>query len=209
MKYLLVLFAVVFGITFLAAPRMGDSFFWEAGNGVGFAAFAGLLYLTLSSSRRIDVRTHQLLGYGVLAVAVAHVFWFLLGDGAVAEFLKLGAPDYMWHGIVSFLLLGILITVALIPDRLKIHKDYPSFRYWHRTIAVATIATATYHIVVSNFYLGAWYQWLLFVALAALVAFGRPLWARLGQFPIVSPAAFILTSLAFVIVFSTVRNLPG
>ena len=209
MNYVLAIFAVVFGITFLAAPLMGDSWFWEAGNGLGFAAFAGLLYLTMTSSRRIDVRAHQLLGYGVLFVAVAHAFWFMFGDAAVAEFMKIGAPDYMWHGIVSALLLGILITVALVPDRLKIHRDYPSFRYWHRIIAVATIATATYHIVVSNFYLGAWYQWMSFVVLAATVAFGRPLWARLGRIPIVSPASFMLVSLAFAIGFTAIRNLQG
>lgn len=208
-RYLLVFFAAVFGVTFLAAPLMGDGWFWDTGNGIGFAAYAGLLYLTITSTRRIDVRAHQVLGYGVLFVAVAHAFWFMLGDGAVVDFLKIGAPDYMWHGIASVLLLGILMTVALVPDRLKVHRDYPSFRYWHRVIAVATIATATYHIVVSNFYLGAWYQWPLFVALAAIVAFGRPLWSRLGQIPIVSTAAFVLVSLAFAIVFSAIRNLPG
>jgi hypothetical protein len=208
-RVLLVIFAAVFGVTFLAAPLVGDDWFWDAGNGVGFAAYAGLLYLTITSTQRIDVRAHQVLGYGVLFVAVAHAFWFMLGDGVVVEFVKIGAPDYMWHGIVSVLLLGILITVALVPDRLKVHRNYPGFRYWHRVIAVATIATATYHIVVSNFYLGAWYQWSLFVALAAAVAFGRPLWSGLGRIPIVTPAVFVLVSLAFATVFSAIRNIPG
>ena len=208
-KYLFAVLVSVFATTFLAAPLAGDSWFWEAGNGLGFAAFAGLLYLTITSTRRIDVRAHQALGYGVLFVAFAHAFWFLVGDGAAVEFMKIGAPDYMWHGIVSLLLLGVLITVALVPDRLKVHRDYPSFRYWHRIVAIATIGTATYHIVVSNFYLGAWHQSLLFALLASSVAFGRSLWSRLGQIPIVSPATFILASLAFVIAFSAVRNLPG
>ena len=65
---------------------MGAGIFWDAGNALGFAAFAGLLYLTITSSRRLDVRAHQLLGYGVLAVAVAHAFWFMLGDGAVIDY---------------------------------------------------------------------------------------------------------------------------
>lgn len=209
MKYVLAIFAAVFALTFLAAPLMGGGWFWDGGNGLGFAAFAGLLYLTITSSRRIDVRAHQLLGYGVLFVAVAHAFWFMLGDGAVVEFMKFGAPDYMWHGIVSMLLLGVLITVALVPDRFRVHRDYPSFRYWHRVVAVATIATATYHISVSNFYLGAWYQALLFVVFSATVAVGRPLWTRFGQMPIISMPVFLVLSLVFAVAFSAIRNLPA
>lgn len=209
MKALLATFAAVFLFTFLAAPTMGAGWFWDAGNGLGFAAFAGLLYLTVTSSRRIDVRAHQLLGYGVLFVAVAHAFWFMLGDAAVVEFMKLGAPDYMWHGIVSMLLLGILITVALVPDRFRVHRDYPAFRYWHRVVAVATIATATYHIVVSNFYLNAWYQVMLFVMLALAVSFGRVYWTRLGQLPLARTGTYLLVSVVAAAVFTAIRNLPA
>lgn len=209
MKALLATFAVVFSLTFLATPTMGAGWFWDAGNGLGFAAFAGLIYLTITSARRIDVRAHQVLGYGVLFVAIAHVFWFMLGDGAVVEFMKLGAPDYMWHGIASFLLLGFLITVALVPDRFRVHKNYPSFRYWHRVVAIATIGTATYHIVVSNFYLGAWYQGLLFALLAIAVVFGRAYWLKLGQIPVARTSMYIVTSLAVAAVFTVVRNIPA
>ena len=188
---------------------MGGGVFWEIGNGLGFAAFAGLLYLTITSSRRLDVRAHQVLGYGVLFVAVAHTFWFMLGDAAVVEFMKIGAPDYMWHGIVSFILLGVLIVFALVPDRFRLHNNYPSFKYWHRVLAVITIGTATYHIVVSNFYLGTWYQGLLFAALAIGVAFGREYWKKLGQLPIVNVLTYVAVSLTFAAVFTAVRNLPA
>ncbi|MDH3439907.1 MAG: hypothetical protein OEM63_04080 [Gammaproteobacteria bacterium] len=208
MKALLATFAAVFLLTFIATPTMGAGWFWDAGNALGFAAFAGLLYLTVTSSRRLDVRAHQVLGYGVLFVAIAHVFWFLLGDGAVVEFLKVGAPDYMWHGVVSFLLLGVLITVALVPDRFKVHKDYPAFKYWHRVLAIITIGTATYHIVVSNFYLGTWYQGILFALLAIAVAFGRMCWIRLGQLPVAKTAVYIGVSLVFAVAFTAIRNIP-
>lgn len=187
---------------------MGAGWFWDAGNAIGFAAFAGLLYLTITSSRRLDVRKHQVLGYGVLMVAAAHVFWFLLGDAAVVEFLKVGAPDYMWHGVVAFLLLGVLIIVALVPDRFRIYQDYPAFKYWHRVLAIITIGTATYHVVVSNFYLGTWYQALLFVLLAIGAAFGRQYWTRFGQLPITGSAVYIMVSIAFGLVFTAIRNLP-
>ena len=209
MKALIATFLAVFTIPFLAAPTMGAGWFWDMGNALGFAAFAGLLYLTITSSRRLDVRAHQALGYAVLAIAVAHVFWFLLGDGAAVEFMKFGAPDYMWHGIVSFLLLGILITVALVPDRFRVHRDYPAFKYWHRVLAIVTIATATYHIVVSDFYLGAWYQGILFALLAVAVAFGRAWWFRLGQLPIARPMAFVAISVVCAAAFAAVRNMPA
>ena len=208
MRALLATFAAVFSLTFLATPTMGAGWFWDAGNGLGFAAFAGLIYLTITSARSPDVRAHQVLGYGVLFVAVAHVFWFMLGDGAVVEFMKLGAPDYMWHGIASFLLLGFLITVALVPDRFRVHKNYPSFRYWHRLVAIATIGTATYHIVVSNFYLGAWYQGLLFALLAIAVAFGRAYWIKLGQIPVAKNSAYLVVSVVVAAAFAAIRNMP-
>jgi hypothetical protein len=202
-------FACVFLVTFLAAPTMGAGWYWDAGNALGFAAFAGLIYLTITSSRRLDVRAHQVLGYGVLLVATSHAFWFMLGDAAAVEFMKLGAPDYMWHGIVSFLLLGFLITVALVPDRFRLHRNYPSFKYWHRLVAIVTIGTATYHIVVSNFYLGAWYQALLFSMLAIATSSGGRWWARFGQMPLAKTGVYIAFSLAAAIVFAAIRNLPA
>lgn len=208
MNALLGTLAAVFMVTFLAAPTMGAGWFWDAGNALGFAAFGGLLYLTITSNRRLDVRAHQVLGYGVLFVAIAHAFWFLFGDAAVVEFLKPGAPDYMWLGLVSLLLLGVLMTVALVPDRLRVHKNYPSFKYWHRVVAVATIASATYHIVVSDFYLGAWYQGTLFVLLAVAASVGRAYWIKLGQLPIATNLAYVLVSAVFGALFVAIRNLP-
>lgn len=208
MKALVATLAVVFLITFLAAPTMGAGWFWDSGNALGFAAFGGLLYLTITSNRRLDVRAHQVLGYGVLVVAIAHAFWFLLGDAAMTEFLKPGAPDYMWLGVVSLLLLCVLMTVALVPDRLRVHKTYPAFKYWHRVIAIATIVSATYHIVVSNFYLGTWYQDVLFVFAAIAASIGRAYWIKLGQLPIATNLAFVSVSIVFGALFVAVRNLP-
>lgn len=208
MKALFATLAGVFLITFLATPTMGAGWFWDSGNALGFSAFGGLLYLTITSNRRLDVRAHQVLGYGVLFVAIAHAFWFLLGDAAMTEFLKPGAPDYMWLGVVSLLLLGILMTIAIVPDRMRVHKNYPAFKYWHRVVAIATIATATYHIVVSNFYLGSWYQVVLLVIFTIGVSFGRAYWIKLGQLPIATNVAYVLVSVVLGGLFVTIRNLP-
>lgn len=208
MKALLATFAAVFLITFLAAPTMGAGWFWDAGNGFGFAAFAGLLYLTITSSRRLDVRAHQVLGYAILFLALFHAFWFLLGDAAAVEFIKPGAPDYMWLGIIGLLLLGVLITVALVPDRMRVHKDYPAFKYWHRVFAIVTIACITYHIVVSGFYLATWHQAALFVTVAVVVSFGRMYWIKLGKLPTVTVPAYVALSALLTAMFAAVRNLP-
>jgi len=201
--------AVVFLITFLAAPTMGAGWFWDTGNGIGFAAFAGLLYLTITSNRRLDVRAHQIIGYAVLLLVVGHAFWFLLGDATAVEFIKLGAPDYMWLGIVSVVLLAVLITTAIVPDRLRVHKDYPSFKYWHRVLTISMIASAAYHVIVSNFYLDAWYQAVLFVFISIAVCLGRAYWIKLGQIAIVSPVVYVALSVAMAVAFAGLRNLPA
>lgn len=209
MKSLIATMTVVFLITFLAAPTMGAGWFWDVGNGIGFAAFAGLLYLTITSNRRLDVRAHQILGYAVLLLVVGHAFWFLLGDATVVEFIKIGAPDYMWLGIVSLILFVVLITTANVPDRLRVHQNYSSFRYWHRLLTIVIIAGAAYHIVVSNFYLGTWYQAALFVLISIAVCLGRAYWIKLGQIAIASPVVYVALSVIMAVAFTGLRNLPA
>jgi hypothetical protein len=199
----------VFLITFLAAPTMGAGWFWDLGNGIGFAAFAGLLYLTITSNRRLDVRAHQVLGYAVLLLSVGHAFWFLLGDATVVEFVKFGAPDYMWLGVVSIILLAVLVTTAIVPDRLRLHRNYVSFKYWHRVLTVAMILSAAYHVVVSDFYLHGWVQGVLFAMLAVSVCLGRAYWVKLGQIDIASPAIFLAVCAVSIVLFAGIRNFPA
>ncbi len=209
MKPFLVTLAAVFLVTFLGAPLLGGGWFWDLGNGIGFVAFAGLLYLTITSNRRLDVHAHRLLGYAVFLLAVAHAFWFLLGDATAVEFVKLGAPDYMWLGIVSLILLAILIITATVPDRIRLHESYASFKYWHRVLTVAMIVSAAYHIVVSNFYLHAWYQGVLFALVSISVCLGRAYWVRLGQIDIAPPVVYLSICAVAVVIFAAIRNIPA
>jgi hypothetical protein len=209
MKLLLATTLTVFLTTFIAAPTMGAGWFWDTGNGIGFAAFAGLLYLTISSSRRPEIRAHQIFGYAVLFLTLGHAFWFLLGDASMVEFVKFGAPDYMWLGIVSVLLLSILIITAIVPDRIRLHRNFGSFKYWHRILTIAAILSAAYHIAASNFYLHTWYQLLLFAVITVSVCLGRSYFARLGAITIVSPSVYLSVGAASVLLFATIRNLPA
>ena len=194
-------------ITFLATPIMGAGWFWDTGNGLGFAAFAAVLYLGVTSFRRVDVRAHRVLGYTVLLIAVAHALWFLLGDAAVIEYLKPGAPDYMWLGLIGLILLFVLIIISLVPDRLRVHRDYPAFLSWHRILAITLIACCVYHIVVSDFYLGSWYQAVSFIVLATIVSAGRKWWLKLRPSPVATPASLLLLTVVFTGLFSAIRNL--
>ncbi len=209
MKFLVLTLGVVFAITFLASPTMGAGWFWDSGNAIGFAAFGGLIYLTITSAKRVDIRAHQVFGYGVLFLTTTHILWFLLGDAAVVEFIKIGAPDYMWLGVASFVLLCLLMTIAIVPDRIRIDKNYNRFRYWHQVLAVSTIATATYHIVVSDFYSDRWYQGLLITCVAIAAAFGRPYWVNLKDLRLMSNASYLFVSAIFCVVFVCIRNIPA
>lgn len=203
MQLLLVTFAAVFGVTFLAAPRMGAGWFWDAGNALGFAAGAGFLYLSITGRRLIDVRVHQRVGYGVLALAMAHAYWFLLGDAAVIDFLKPRAPLYLWAGVLGLLLLGLLITIALVPDRYRIHRDHRLFRHWHRWLAVATLVAVTWHIVASGFYLYETYQVVLFVLLAGVACIG---WRGSAGVPTAGARSYLGISTLCIVAFIVIRD---
>ena len=154
MKTLFLTLLGVLLITLLATPTLGAGWLWDIANGMGFVGFAGLLCLSIPTRSTMDVQAHQLLGYVVLGVVTAHALWFLMFDAAAIEYIKLGAPTYMWGGIISFLLLAILIFIGLPQYRLRVYINATAkFKYWHRILGIATIAGACYHITASGFYL--------------------------------------------------------
>ena len=115
----------------------------------------------------------------------------------------------MWLGIVSMVLLAVLMTAAMVPDRFRLHRDYASFRYWHRALTVAVVLSAAYHVAVSGFYLDAWYQALTFGLVSVGACLGREYWARLGQIDIAAPAVYLGLSVLSAAVFAGLRNLPA
>ena len=76
------------------------------------------------------------------------------------------------------------------------------------TVAVVTIISAAYHIVVSDYYLTAWYQAMLFVLVTLAAAFGRAYWIKLGQLPVATNVSYFVVSVVFGALFVAVRNLP-
>ena len=208
MLTLAVIFGAIWIITFLAAPTLGAGWVWDADNALGFAAFVGMLYLTTPGGARRDLRTHEWVGYTVLAIALVHAGWFLLADGAAVEYIKPSAPGYMWTGILSFLFLALLVALAVMPTRLKAHSSYDAFRNWHQAIAIFAIAGALHHIIVSGFYVRTWYQAALLIGFSALAVFARRYWAKLQTVAQATPMRLLAASLIGSTVFVAIRNLP-
>jgi hypothetical protein len=206
MYTLIVFFAAIFAISFLNAPTMGAGWGWDADNALGFAALASMLYLSAPGGARRDVRAHEWLGYTVLGITLVHALWFLLVDGAAVEYIKPGAPAYMWTGILGALSLFVLIVLAKMPTRQKAHRSHAAFRRSHQLVAIAGILCAIHHIIASGFYLRSWYQVILLAAFAAIAMFGRGIWGRLRQTRRVTPGNLLVISFLGAAVFTVVRN---
>lgn len=211
MKGLLLTLGAVALISFLAAPTLGAGLVWDAGNGLGLVAMGGLTYLVASSSAGsgIDLRAHQVFGYVVLAIATVHAFWFLLLDPVMLTYIGPGAPPYMWVGCAGFLLLVAMMIIGMPQYRLRLHRRYATFRYWHRVLAVATIIAAGWHILGSGLYFSAWYQGLLLVALAAAVCLGDRAWLRGMAITNSTSIVLVVTAIALATTFALARNLPA
>ena len=193
---LFIAFALVFLLTLLAAPTLGSGWFWDLGNGLGFAAFAGLLYLTASGRLLRDLRAHRLIGQSILLVVLAHVLWFLLGDAAVVAFIEPGAPLYMWSGVAAAILLGVLVLARPLLERPR-----------HGLLAVVVILASAGHILGSQFYLRTTYQAALFILLVAIACCGRVPVAGPGKTPRVTAAYYLGLCALFAALFGTIRNL--
>lgn len=204
MRILATIFVLVWLIVFLAAPKMGAGWGWDSANALGFAAFVGMLYLSLAGQPRLDLQLHEKLGYAVLFLLFAHALWFLLFDAAAVEFIKPDAPAYMWTGIVALLTVVALIALARMPRRRRLHKNYGAFRGLHLGLSVLAMALAAHHIVVSGFYLRTNVQVAALLLFAAAVAAIRPVTRR--RYETASPRMFLALSAAAAVVFTVVRN---
>lgn len=206
MRLLIVIYGVVFLCALLARPFMGGGWMWDLTNALGFAAFAGMLYLNVPISGKRNIRLHQLCGYTVALIAIAHALWFLLWDTASVQYIKPGAPAYMWSGVASVLSLFLAIAISVMPTRRQVHKKYASFKYWHRVLAVFAVATGTHHILLSGYYLTHWYQIALVLGLATAICLGRNVKLDIRQTATATPTALVIASIFGAALFASIRN---
>ena len=170
-RLFLVILVAFWLIIFSAGPLASGGRSWDFANGLGYAAYFGLVYLSLPLGARKDISQHKLLGYAVLVLTIFHAVWFLLSDNAAIEYIKTDAPPYMWIGICSLLIVGWLTYVSVAPVRLKVHKTFKSFKSWHTRLATVSILGALYHIFASGLYLYTVYQVLLITLLTIVIKY--------------------------------------
>lgn len=209
MKTLVVVFAGVFGSTFLSRTNVGAGWFWDLGNALGFVAFAGLVHLSVSSARRLNLAAHRRVGYAVLLVAQAHVFWFLLGDRVVVDYLRRTLSHPLWAGVVAVVLLSVMIALGFPEYRRRMHGDRSGFLRWHRWLAVGTIAFSTWHIVATGHYLRLPSQWVLLIGIAAFASAAPRLRYHNDDLDDRSLPAFFTVAVIATLSFTFVRNLPS
>lgn len=207
MNLLTVLVALLFGLTFLIAPRNGGGWFWDFGNALGFLAFAGLLFQMIPPPRARAGRQHESLGNWVLGISLAHAFWFLVGDGTVRFYLLPGAPAHMWLGLAALVAMAVLAALARMPDRMRAHRRFRTFRRVHRALSYLTLGAAMLHIVLSGFYLFWWPQIALLALLAAAACLGRPARIRPDEAVRSWDRAYLAAGAAGIGAFVLIRNL--
>ena len=166
--FTLILALILFPVFFTGFPA-GEGWFWALGNGFGFVALAGLLYLSMDARNGAKLKRHKKFSYVVFGLIVAHGHWFLIGDPVTLEYLKPGAPAYMWSGVLGFFLMGFLLFSSTDSNRPEQFLSANSFRVWHKLLAIGVVVSSIYHILGSSFYLNQYWQWTLLSAMAITV----------------------------------------
>ena len=156
---------------------------WELAQSLGLlAALCALLLCVLPVRPRfpgtppLSLRRHELLGWGMLLAALAHVGASLAFDRTVIEHLKLTAPLYEWAGICALLALLVLSVPAAGPLRRRLWSRHRNFQALHVAVSCALVALIAVHVVTTNRYLHGprgVALWLL-LSSAALLALLRP-----------------------------------
>jgi len=182
--------------------------FWDIGNALGFVAFVGLVYLTVSSARKLHVSAHRDLGYVVVLITALHVFWLLLGDPVVVEYIKPDAPHHMWAGVIAFVALGVMTVVGLPEYRRRVHRNYHSFRIWHRWLAIGVIAGSAWHIIAAGHYLRSPYQWVVTIGVSVFACLAYRFGWHNNDLDGRAPRFFLACAVASVLAFAALKNLP-
>jgi hypothetical protein len=203
---LLFIMVAVFSATFLSSHHPAAGWYWELSNGLGFAAFAGLLYLCLLVPKRHTLSYHQQISYTVVALVCIHALTLLIIEPQTLDYLIPPAPLPMWSGLLALVCLILLIGSTLQPLRSLAYHHHAAFKYWHRMLSWLVVAASGYHMIGSGFYLSNLWQGAV-IALLAVVA----LWPGLPtpSVAIRAGSAFRLPLLAVAasLVFAALRNL--
>jgi predicted CXXCH cytochrome family protein len=149
---------------------------WEIAQALGLCAVAGCLILCVLAVRprvgaatAFPLRAHRLLGWLILAAALAHVALLLIADPVVAEHLKLTAPRYEFAGMLALLALVMLTAVSTAPCRARLWPRHRDFQATHVAVACVLILALAVHVLVTGRYVHGRVPALTYTLLSAIV----------------------------------------
>jgi Class III cytochrome C family len=132
---------------------------WEIAQALGLCAVAGCLILCVlavrprtGATRAFPLRTHELLGWLVLAAAIVHVGLLLGVDGRVLEHVRLTAPAYEYAGIAALVTLLFLTVPARASVRWRIWPRHRNFQAAHVAAACVLVVTLAVHVLGTGRY---------------------------------------------------------
>ncbi len=204
-------FCAVLIVSFVTNPGLSGGWYWDLGNGLGFAALASLICLAVITPKLGGLRSHQWISYSAAVYILLHALWFLLGDRITLQYILPGAPAAMWAGILALLLVVFLIVIALPSFRYRAHRHHTAFRQWHLWLSIIIVAATLYHVIGSGFYIRSWVQFLLLLAVVLAGYLGRYIGAAYVDEAVAKylkpTPVFIVVSLFCFVFFAAARNI--
>ena len=149
---------------------------WELAQALGLGAVGGSLILCMLAVRPragasgvFSLRSHQLLGWLVLAAALAHVAGLLGADRTVVEHVKPAAPRYEYAGALALLLLLFLTAPAGAALRSRLWRTHRGFQAAHVAAACLLVVALAVHVVTTGRYVHGGAQTAAYLLLSAVV----------------------------------------
>ena len=200
-------FSAVLIITFAADPTLSAGTYWDFGNGLGFAAMAGLVCLGLLGPQVCGIKPHQWMAYITVLMILLHALWFLLGDSISLQYVLPGAPFSMWAGLLALVASLFLLVVALPSLRYRAHRQHRAFRHWHLGLSIAVALAALYHIIGSGLYIRSWLQTIVLAAVIAISFLWAPHVRANSLSQLRTVAVFITAAALCALLFTGVRGI--
>jgi hypothetical protein len=110
---------------------------------------------------------HEALGWMALGAAALHVFFSLVSDHTVVQYLLPTSPLYELAGIAGFILLLVLVATSLAGARRRLWRSHRNFQATHIILGCLLIALLGVHVVTAGRYTGGYARRIVFVAVAA------------------------------------------
>lgn len=197
--------AGLFLATGLHLGEADGNLWWNAANGFGFVACVLMLTVALLGGRAPPIGAglvfHRHFGWAAFAALGIHVA-MMLADQTTWQYLEIGAPAYMWAGLMALVPLTLLAVSGLQGPRRRWFGRAGEFRSAHLLWSAAAAALVSWHVIGSGYYV----EGLAAAAIFGAVFMGVPVYAQLRRsavrasphprWPYVVAGAFLLAFMA-------------